>query len=229
MDIRRWFLSNLGLKISALLLALQVWAMVAGKERAYAERSFEIRAETVHLPGKMDIQSIRPDRVSVTLRGRRNLIQKITATDLHLRLDLEGELSSGTRSYFAEDCLLVPPDLEVVSLVPKTIRVTLERLESIEVPVRILYSGHLPEGVELMDRVVKPEKVRIFGLESQIRSISTVYGQEKVALEQFDRTRTVRISLRKEQEILRFEGADQVEVTVVVRNRTPEGSEGEKH
>ena len=29
MDIRRWFLSNLGLKISALLLALLVWAMVA--------------------------------------------------------------------------------------------------------------------------------------------------------------------------------------------------------
>ena len=76
--------------------------------------------------------------------------------------------------------------------------------------------------------MVRPEKVRIFGLESQIRSITTVYGQEKVIMNQFDRTRTVRIPLRKEQEILRFEGVDQVDVTVMVRPRQQESVEEEK-
>jgi len=217
MNIKKIFLNNKGLKTTAFLLALFVWVMISGRERTYLERSFEINVENLNVSEMIDVIT-RPETVRVTIRGTSREIGDITAEDLKFRVDLNKVNESTRFSIFTEDYLKLPEDVEVVSVNPKMIEVTVKEFFHREVPVRILYTGRLPKGISLIERKINPEKVRIFGYKSQIMSVNTVFGADKIDLSKVTGNKTITIPLAKGKGILRFEDSENVSVSLIVKN-----------
>jgi YbbR domain-containing protein len=216
MTLKKLIFNNLGLKIFALLIAFSVWLAITGKQRGYLEKSMEIDVEYFNVSQNIDVRNVRPEKARITVRGTSKEISRMGPENFKLRIDLAG-ISEGTRiSLFTEDYLQIPENTQIVSIHPKMIEITIEEFMSQEVPIRVLYKGRLPEGVRLVDRYITPEKVTIFGYKSQIMDIDIIYASQSVDLSEISGTRTIKIPLKKSEEIIRFEDTEEIEVTVVV-------------
>jgi YbbR domain-containing protein len=214
MGIKKFIFSNFGLKATALLSALLVWILITGRERTYLEKTLEIDVEYFNVLKNAAVQTVRPEKVRMKVKGISTEIKNIVPQDFKLRIDLKDIL--GTRNFFTEDYLEINKEVQVVSIHPKMIEITIEEFMSKEVPVRVFYKGKMRRGIKLIDRKISPEKVGIFGYKSKIMGIDTVYALHSVDLSGIVKTRTIKIPLKKTEEIIRFEGAEEVEVTVQV-------------
>lgn len=219
MNLKKLIFNNLSLKVVALLIALFVWVLITGKQRAYQQRSLDVNVEYFNISQNLDVRNVRPEKVRVVVKGAAKEITRLEPDSIRLSVDLAG-ISEGTRlSMFTEDYLVMPEKIEIVSVHPRMIEIGIEEFMSREVPVRVLYKGKFPKGVRLIDRKVTPEKVRIFGYKSKILTIDTVYAQDSINLADITETATYKLPLKKIEEIIRFENHESVEVTVVVENR----------
>jgi YbbR domain-containing protein len=218
MKIKKFITNNFGLKVTALFLAFFVWAMITGKERSYSERVLEVRVECLNISKNIDVSSVKPEKVRLTVRGTSKELKKITPEDFKIKIDLK-DVTEGTRlNYFTEDYLQSPEEIQNMSVHPRMIEITVKKFITKEVAVRIRYKGRLKRGIRLIERRVVPEKVKIFGYKSQIGSITTIEGAEYVDLSEIDESRSIKIPLKKQEEILRFEDTDEVDVFMVVEN-----------
>jgi YbbR domain-containing protein len=218
MKFKKVIFNNLGLKLFALLIAFSFWVVITGKQRAYLEESMEIDVEYFNVSQNIDVRNVRPEKVRITVRGTSKEIGRMGAENFRLKIDLADITESTRMSLFTEDYLLIPENTQIVSVHPKMIEITIEEFMSREVPIRVLDKGKLPRGIRLVERSIKPEKVTIFGYKSQIMDIGTIYASRGVDLAEITSTRTIKIPLKKSEEIIRFEDAEEVEVTVVVEN-----------
>jgi len=219
MNIRRVLFNNLGLKMVALAIAVLVWVLITGKQRTYEEKTFEVAVEYFNVSKNIDVRTVRPDKVRIKVRGTTREIRQVVDEDFRLRVDLAVVNHSTRMNLFAEDYLTFAKDLEMLSIHPKMIEVEVEEFMRKEVPVRVRYRGRMPNGVVLLNRTLKPEKVVVFGYRSQIQNVTVVNAERDIHLDTIERTRTFRIPLQKTEEILRFEDADTVEVVIEVENR----------
>lgn len=218
MKIKKIFTSNIGLKTMALFLAFFVWAMITGKERSYSEQTLECSVEYFNMSETIDVSSVRPEKARVTVRGTTKELAKLDPEDLKIKIDLK-DVTEGTRlNYFTEDHLQLPESLQLLAAHPRMIEITVKEFISKEVPVRVRYKGKLKRGVRLIDRRWVPEKVKIFGYKSQLDTITTIEGAEYVNLSEIQESKSIKIPLKKEKEILRFEDTDTVEVFIEVEN-----------
>ena len=219
MKIKKFVTNNFGLKVTALFLAFFVWAMITGKERSYSERVLEVRVECLNVSDNIDVSSVKPEKVRLTVKGTSKELKKITPEDFKIKIDLK-DVTEGTRlNYFTEDYLQSPEEIQNMSVHPRMIEITVKEFITKEVFVRVKYKGRLKRGIRLIERRLVPEKVKIFGYKSQIGTITTIEGTEYVNLSEIEESKSIKIPLRKQEEILRFEDTDEVEVTIVVDNK----------
>ncbi len=218
MNFKRLIFNNFGLKVTALFLALFVWVLISGKERSHSERSFDANVEYVNMAKNIDVRSVHPDKVRVTVRGTTKNLSRVTAEDFKIRIDLNNITAATYLSRSAEDYLEAPEGIQLISVYPRMIELTIKEFVTRELPVRIRYKGKLPQGVRLIERKVVPDKVRIFGYKSELDNITLLEGTEMVNLGELTDSRSIRIPLKKEKAILRFEDADTVDVIVNIEN-----------
>jgi YbbR domain-containing protein len=217
MDIKKLIVNNSGLKITALLLAILVWALISGKERTFLDKSLEIEVENLNVSKMIDVRN-RPETIRLKIKGTSKEMGKITPDDFKLRIDMK-DINESTRfSVFTEDYLEYPKDIHIESIHPKMIEVTAREFFYKEVPVRILYTGRLAKGISIVERKIVPEKVRIFGYRAQLLNINTVFGAEKIDLSKIHSSTSLKIPLNKGKEILRFDDFENVTVNISVEN-----------
>ena len=226
MKLKRLILNNAGLKTLALALALLTWALITGRERSYIERSFDVNVEFINVSENIDIRNMSSERVRITLRGAAKEIGQITSEDIKLKLNLKGINESTKQNFYSENYLEFPEGLSVISSHPRWIEITVEEYISKEVPIIVRYRGKLPDGVRLLERKLIPDKVTIFGYQSQIKGIKSVSVINDVDLNEINESVSIKIPLRKREEILRFEGVDEVEVVVTIAD--PDEKENDK-
>lgn len=217
MNIRKMFLNNLGLKVTAMFLAILVWVMISGKERAYSEKSFIVNVEYINVGQHIDVRSVRPDKVRFTVRGTSKELENIAPEDFKILIDLK-DVTEGTHLKFTENYLQSPEGIEILAIHNRTVEITVREFMTREVPVRVRYKGRLPKGIRLLDRRPVPEKVKIFGYKSQVAGITTVEGTEFINLDEINENKSIRLPLKKVPEILRFADTDTVDVLVTVEN-----------
>jgi len=218
MKIKKIITNNFGLKVTALFLAFFVWAMITGKERSYSERVLEVRVECLNVSDNIDVSSVKPEKVRVTVKGTSKKLKRITPEDFKIKIDLK-DVTEGTRlNYFTEDYLQSPEEIQNMAVHPRMIEITVKEFITKEVSVKVRYKGRLKKGIRLIERRVVPEKVKIFGYKSQIGTITTIECAENVDISEIEESKSIKIPLKKEKEILRFEDTDEVEVIIVVDN-----------
>ncbi len=217
MNLRNIFLSNKGLKLTAFLLAVTVWVLISGRERTYLEKSFIVNIEHMNVLELIDVQ-IRPDTIRVMVRGTAEEMGRISERDFNISIDLKDVKESTKLTMYTEDHLKYPEGVEIISINPKIFEVAVREFFYKEVPVRVLYTGRLPNGIALLERKIIPETIRIFGYKSEIKNINTVYGADKINLSEITESTVIKIALEKSEDILRFEKNDSVEVSLKVKN-----------
>ncbi len=231
MNAKNFITNNFGLKVTALLLAFFVWAMVTGRERSYSEKTLEVNVEYFNAAEKIDVSSVRPDKVRLVVKGTSKQLENITPEDFEIKFDLK-EVDEETRlNFFAEDHLRFPEGVEglqLKSVQPRWIEITIKEFLTREVEVKVRYVGKLKDNVLIHDRKVVPDKVTVTGYKSQIADVKGVEGAEPVILDDIEGNITIRVPLKKRKEILRFEDTDTVDVFLTVENRNKKKSEDKK-
>jgi len=207
----------MGLRFVALILAVFVWAMISGKERTFSEKTLDINVEYFGVQDNIDIRSVRPEKVRIKVRATSQVLNKITDEDFKIRIDLK-DISEGSHNYWTENYLQFPEGVEIISIQQKMIEVTVKEFLSREVPTRVRYKGRLKPGIRLIERKIVPEKVRIFGYKSQVENLVEIEAEKWINLSDIEESTVIKLQLKKENEVLKFEDTDSVEVHIIVEN-----------
>lgn len=227
MQIKNFIFKNMGLRFVALVLAVLVWAMISGKERSYSERTMDVNVEYYGDQEKIDVRSVRPDKVRIKVRATSQQLNKITPEDFRIRINLQ-DVSEGTHNYWTENYLQFPEGMEIMAIQQKMIEVTVKEFMTREVPTRVRYKGKMKPDIRLIDRRLVPEKVKVFGYKSLIADLQEVEAVEWVNLSEIQKSTVIKIPLKKPAEISKFEDTDTVEVHITVENMNKTKTENDK-
>jgi YbbR domain-containing protein len=161
------------------------------------------------------------------VRATSQQLNKITSEDFKIRINLQ-DVSEGTHNYWTENYLQFPEGIEIIAIQQKMIEVTVKEFITREVATRVRYKGKMKPGIRLVERRLVPEKVKIFGYKSQIADLEEVEAAEWVNLSEIRESTVIKIPLKKEAEILKFEDTDVIEVHITVENLNKPKTENDK-
>jgi len=218
-NIKKIFLNNLGLKASALILAVLVWASISGRERTFSEKTLKVPVEIFNVSENMEVVSLRPEEVTVSLKGASKFVAAAATKINPIKIDLKNIKESSKLNYFAEDYLEIPPDVQFISIHPKMIEVYVEEFATREVPVKIHFRGRLKPPLVLKEARVIPDRVTVMGYKSQINDIKLVMTEE-VDLSEIGQSLSRRVALKQTRDILKFKDRRDVELQLEIEDRS---------
>ena len=218
-NIRKLFLNNWGLKTSALVLAVLVWASISGRERTFSEKTLKVPVEIFNVSDNMEVVNLRPEEVTVSLKGASKFVAAATTEISPIKIDLKNIKESSKLNYFAEDYLEIPAGVQLISIHPKMIEVYVEEFATREVPVKIRFLGRLKVPLILKEARVIPDRVTVMGYKSQINDIDVVLTEE-VDLSKIGASLTRRIALKQTRDILKFRDHRDVELQLEIEDRS---------
>jgi len=219
MNIKRLVLNNFGLKAIALFLAIFVWILIVGKERAFSEKSFEVNVDYINKHDNIEIKNIYPESVRVEVTGNRRVIGDLTSESFHIEVDLENISKSSRINRWVRDYLQYPEEIEILSVRPRTIEIVTEELVTKEVDVQVRLSGKLGKGLKLLSLTVDPPRVRIRGYKDRIDDIQKIYTKGVIDLSQVKNSYQETMMLDKQEHIIKIEDTSDVQVTLEIEDR----------
>lgn len=158
---------DLSLKILAVGVAVLLWLSVAGER--VIERGFEVPLEFENVPSELEIAGQPPDTVRVRLRGSAGIVSSLEPGDVAAVLDLSGERPGQRLFDLFSGQILTPAGVDVTSVVPASITVTLERAGLARtVPVIPDIVGQPAEGFVVGRIMTEPRTVEVVGPETTL-------------------------------------------------------------
>jgi YbbR domain-containing protein len=215
--LKNLILNNWGLKTSALVLAVLVWALISGRERTFSEKTLKIPVEIYNVSNNVEVVNLRPEEVTVALKGASKFVAAATAEINPIKIDLKNIKESSKLNYFAEDYLEIPAGVQLISIHPKMIEVYVEEFATKEVPVKIRFRGRLKAPLILKEARIVPDRVTVMGYKSQINDIGVVLTEE-VDLSEIGQSLTRRIALKQTRDILKFRDHRDVELQLEIED-----------
>ncbi|MCD7783863.1 MAG: hypothetical protein LUI15_08275 [Firmicutes bacterium] len=175
---------NLPAKIICIIFAIVLWIYVTDVENPNYEITLTdipvsiVGTEDVEIDSGLVVYSGYDETVDVTLRGRKNLLSGVTADDVSVTADITSATEAG--EYEIELKITPPDDSEVVSASADSVTVALDKKSSIDVDIKVVYSGLTLEKTStttysLGDPVLSVSSVTVTGPSRYLEEIS--YGQ----------------------------------------------------
>lgn len=177
-SIRLSLTTNLGLKASALGIAILMFSLVHGAEDM--ERNVYVDVVVQPPPDAEDMILVTetPDRVRVRLRGSRARLNAIRQENLP-PVDVKVKTREESRYYFEKEMFDLPTGVSVEQVVPPSLTFKWVPRASREVPVEVLLDGKLPPGLEWAgEPEVFPEEIEVEGPRDVVNAIRTVRSME---------------------------------------------------
>ncbi|HLG13592.1 MAG TPA: CdaR family protein [Blastocatellia bacterium] len=170
---RDYVLENTDLKVLALLITGVLWLSVAARPESTITLH-NLPVDFRNLPASPDLAVSKYDTLTAraVVRGPRDVLDSLRAGELTAVADLAG-VEPGVRVIQLR-LDPVPPSVEVREVVPRSIRVTVERVVRREVTVRPRFDGNPPAGYEVAGWRITPPTASISGAESLVRDIGEV-------------------------------------------------------
>jgi YbbR domain-containing protein len=169
---QRYIFHNLGLKVVSLALAALLWFAISSAPRA--EIGFTVPIEFLNVPKDYEINTDSSPQAQVRLRGPDRAVRRLLASDLHLVIDAAsiGLGSSGERTFELMAAKLnLPSDVEVVQIVPSSVRLSFDKRVYRDLEVRARVSGSFPPGYKIASVVTEPQQVPVVGPEKRVNAI----------------------------------------------------------
>jgi YbbR domain-containing protein len=170
MKMKKLVFENLGLKMSAVLLATCLWLFVTS--RGQSEISLEVPLEFQNVPAGLGIVNDNAKTVIVTVKGQERLMRNLKASDIRVFVDLS-KAKRGEGVYpIDRDNIRLPFAMTVTNISPPTCRVWLDEVVSKKIPVRPAVTGSLGKGYYVKAVRVDPPQIMIKGLRSEVKKVS---------------------------------------------------------
>jgi YbbR domain-containing protein len=213
--MRKLVFENLGLKISAVLLATCLWLFVTS--RGLTEISLEVPLEFQNVPAGFGLVNESAKTVIVTVKGQERLMRNLKATDIRVFVDL-AKAKGGEGIYAIDrDNVRLPFAMTITNISPPTCKVRLEEVVSKKVLVRPVITGRPEQGYYVKAVKVDPPAMTIKGLKSEVRKVNEL-DTELLDITGLTATVTQELNIEISRANVKPD-AGSVKVTVVIAGR----------
>lgn len=207
-------LKDLPLKIIAIVLAIILWYYVSGIKNS--ERIIDIPLEIVNLPENVMIVSPLPNKVTVKLRGPRNLLYRVSSEKQKYKIDVKG-LQIGTNMLnFSGDELDLPQGVQIVWISPGSLTITMSETVRKKLVVVPRIVGTPGKGYKVVNYTVTPAQIEIIGTKESLNGIEKVYTKEIDVTGETENLSSLFIQLDVAQFIYKYIETDTVSVDIVI-------------
>jgi YbbR domain-containing protein len=171
--------NDLVLKIISVLIGILIWFVVLDQQNPMSEHTLSVplrtNREVLAVKNISLVSSTIPDAINVVIKGRKQRLEKVSASDFHAFLDFSGIESTEQ----ATMNIPIPQyngdqDIIITDVYPKSVRISLEKIIRREFPINIKWLGSFSEGYEAVNIKLNPDSVFLQELESVINSIDSV-------------------------------------------------------
>jgi YbbR domain-containing protein len=167
--MKKLVFENLGLKVSAVLLATCLWLFVTS--RGQSEISLDVPLQFQNVPAGLGMVNDNAKTVIVTVKGQERLMRNLKASDIRVIVDLsKAKRGEGVYPIDRENIRL-PFAMTVTNITPPTCRVRLEEVVSKKVTVRPAIIGSPGKGYYVETVRVNPSRITISGLRSEVKKV----------------------------------------------------------
>ena len=173
MWLRDLLFRNFWVKLLSLFLAMVLWYMAVGRERA--EIGLNIPLELVNFPPRTVIANQIPDAINVRIRGSVAQTRQVSDRNLRFSLDLGGAKIGPNSFNIQPDALGLPRGLEITRLAPAEITVALERVVTKKINLLPVIKGEPAAGYIIEDITLEPREVEVQGPESVLKPLEIIW------------------------------------------------------
>jgi YbbR domain-containing protein len=170
--MKKFFLENLGLKLTAVFLSIFLWIFVTS--RGQSEISLDIPVEFKDIPPGLEIVSQSVRIIGLNMRGQERLLKRIKPSDISVSLDLSKAKPGESTYYINREDIRLPNAVTVSNINPSSVKVITE--ETLRKTVRVfpMVTGEPEKGFFVQFVSVIPPKIEIEGVMREISRISTL-------------------------------------------------------
>ena len=167
--------NNLWWKLLSIILAFLIWLIVVNYEdpmttRVIADISVEKINEEAITSEMKAIEYREGESISVRVRGKRSVVDRMTNRDVYAYADLEKKSITGAIDIQIE----VADGVTVLDKMPSVMMVDLENIITVQKEIQYYMEGEPNENYVYLDPVISPNNIEIQGPESKIGLIKSV-------------------------------------------------------
>ena len=212
---RKRLLSNFGLKLVSLLIAVLLWLAISSAP--LTEIAFSVPVEFRNVSDGVEVTSENIPQAEVRVRGPIRVVRELKPSDIHVVLDMaDVSLSpTGERTFDLNARLVrVPAGVEVVQVVPSYMRLSFDKRGSRRLEVRARVVGSFPPGYKISSVTVEPASVTVIGPEKHLKAMEAAMT-DLIDASGVMGKQTFLATAHVEDPLVRFTDAAAVRVTVV--------------
>jgi YbbR domain-containing protein len=164
---------NWVMKLLCLVMAFAVWQAVR------ENTSFEVVVAdvpvTVTVGEGRAVLDQSTDTVSIRFRGSRDDIRFISSDQVEVKIDVSGNIDRLRQTIkFSPRYVKAPSRAHAVQFDPPEITVTIDREVERVLPVKAVFEGELPQGIQMEQNACTPATVKVRGAERLLSELEQV-------------------------------------------------------
>lgn len=154
------------LRVISFLVAIALWFYVGMEQNPNISVNIpNIPLKVQNMGSTLTMTNLSTETVSIRVKGRSGMLSGISAKSAQAYIDLEG-VKAGTQVLPVQ--VIVPPNVELVGVVPAEVQVTLEPIVRKQLRVQADLKGELPTGNEALPAQLEPNTVFVEGAQSLV-------------------------------------------------------------
>ena len=183
-------------KIACLVIAFFIWFYAMSTDVVSLEREFTVpvsfeNENTLFEKTGWSVLSGKDNSIVVTIKGKRNIVNQITESDIYAFVDVSGVESAGMQ--LLDIKISAPTECEIVNTSASSISPYIDKRVTRNVPVKVLHTYEITSGYQLDDPIANISEVAVTGPESELQKISA--AQADLALGKVTETVNTRSAL----------------------------------
>jgi YbbR domain-containing protein len=173
--LRKIFLEDWVMKLVALAITLALWLGVTGLSIPATQRLTSVPL-TLRFSNNIEVTNSPIQEVDLVVTGDKRKLAQINKNDLIVSMDVSDVMPGDRVISLSQETVAVslPTGVKLDEIQPSRIAIRIEAVEEKDIAVKAETNGDVPEGYELYSETTSPQKVRVRGPATFIRSLSSV-------------------------------------------------------
>ncbi len=189
-NIKKAITNNLSLKILALILSILLWFYIYFVYGAKINKTASIQVQLINVPQDLSV-NLSSNYIDVVFAAPVRIIEQVEK-NIRIVMDLS-DIGPGT--FTRKINIVTPKEVEIISVKPDEIELSVEKIITKEFPIRGVMNGKLANGNIIGKPEITPQIVTVQGVESIVNSIkeatveinidnatSDIYGSSEIKL-----------------------------------------------
>lgn len=188
-SLDRWLEKDIALKVLAVVLAAVLWLRVgSGQSPAVTVTVPGVPVQPAGLGEGLALAGLEPERVDVSVRAPRSVLDRLDASALRVEVDLA---AAGAGQFSLPVTVKAPRGVQVVEVSSPVARVTVDYLAERRIPVQVQVVGVVGEDYRVESPLPSPAEVLVSGPRGRVARVRYAVGSVDVTGATADFSRAV--------------------------------------